>query len=64
MACGVWCRYCGLLKDVVNSRLGLKFDNVFEPPAGSGLARGDTAVLRSLLYCDFQASPRAPRAIV
>ncbi|GFR44543.1 hypothetical protein Agub_g5814 [Astrephomene gubernaculifera] len=46
--------YCTLLKDVVNKVLGVKFDNVFEPPPGSGLVRGDVAVLRNLLYCDFQ----------
>ncbi|GLI63290.1 hypothetical protein VaNZ11_006196 [Volvox africanus] len=52
--------YCCLLKDMVNKLLGLKFDNVFEPPAGSGLAKGDVAVLRNLLYCDFQVPGADP----
>ncbi|KAG2430891.1 hypothetical protein HXX76_009864 [Chlamydomonas incerta] len=52
--------YCTLLKDMVNKHLGLKFDNVFEPPAGSGLAKGDVAVLRNLLYCDFQVPGADP----
>jgi dynein heavy chain len=49
-----------LLKDCVNKLLGLKFDNVFEPPTGSGLAKGDVAVLRNLLYCDFQVPGADP----
>ncbi|PNG99861.1 Dynein heavy chain 1, axonemal, partial [Tetrabaena socialis] len=52
--------YCTLLKDVVNKHLGLKFDNVFEPPQGSELERGDVAVLRNLLYCDFQVPAADP----
>ncbi|EFJ50020.1 dynein heavy chain 6 [Volvox carteri f. nagariensis] len=52
--------YCSLLKDMVNKLLGLKFDNVFEPPAGSGLAKGDVAILRNLLYCDFQVPGADP----
>ena len=46
-------RYQRLLRDMVNKHLGLKFENVFEPPEGSGLAKGDVAVLRNVLYCDF-----------
>ena len=45
--------YCTLLKEMVNKHLGLKFDNVFEPPEGSGLAKGDVAILRNVLFADF-----------
>jgi hypothetical protein len=41
------------MRDVVNKHMGLKFDNVFEPPEGSDLRRGDVAVLRNVLFCDF-----------
>ncbi|KAG1667277.1 hypothetical protein FOA52_012566 [Chlamydomonas sp. UWO 241] len=45
--------YQRLLRDMVNKHLGLKFDAVFEPPAGSTLAKGDVGVLRNVLFCDF-----------
>ena len=38
---------------MVNKHLGLKFENVFPPPEGSNLQKGDVAVLRNVLYCDF-----------
>ena len=38
---------------MVNKHLGLKFENVFPPPEGSNIQRGDVAVLRNVLYCDF-----------
>ena len=40
-------------QDMVNKHLGLKFENVFPPPEGSNLQKGDVAVLRNVLYCDF-----------
>lgn len=45
--------FCNLLKAQVDKHLGLKFANVFVPPEGSGIAAGDTVVLRNVLFCDF-----------
>ncbi len=45
---------------MVNKNLGLKFENVFPPPEGSPLERGDVGVLRNLLYCDFQVPGADP----
>eukprot|EP00798_Chlamydomonas_sp_ICE-L_P008519 gene8518-4817_t len=39
------------IKEMVNKHLGLKFDNVFEPP--EGMTKGDPGNLRNVLYCDF-----------
>ena len=38
---------------MVNKHLGLKFENVFTPPEGSDLQKGDVGVLRTVLFCDF-----------
>ena len=38
---------------MVNKHLGLKFEAVFPPPEGSALSKGDVAVLRNVLFCDF-----------
>jgi dynein heavy chain, axonemal len=46
---------------MVNKHLGLKFANVFEPPAGSDLAPGDVGVLRNVLFCDFMTQASARR---
>ena len=40
-------------QDMVNKHLGLKFEAVFPPPEGSALSKGDVAVLRNVLFCDF-----------
>lgn len=40
---------------MVNKHLGLKFENVFEPE-GSDFAKGDAAVLRNVLFCDFMTT--------
>ena len=41
------------IQDMVNKHLGLKFENVFVPPEGSPLQKGDVGVLRTVLFCDF-----------
>jgi dynein heavy chain, axonemal len=47
-----------LLKRMIDTHLGVKFDNTFQPPEGSGLVAGDVNVLRSLLFCDFMTQVR------
>jgi dynein heavy chain len=43
----------GTIKRMVDTHMGLKFDKVFMPPAGSNTPAGDVSVLRSVLFCDF-----------
>ncbi|MEW5317509.1 MAG: hypothetical protein WDW38_008798 [Sanguina aurantia] len=46
--------FCGTLKDSIDTHMGLRFEDVYEPRPGSDVKRGDVSLLRTVLFCDFQ----------